>query len=193
MVHGDAPGKIVTDGLGSDGVAHRELIPGPIHDTSRYANNRAELSHRPTRLRERGMRRFKSAHQAQRFLGLHAAVYNLFNLGRHLVSAKHYREFRQRAFAPWKYATEARRVWFAGTRTALAINLSVSLKGPVTRLRPDAPGKTRSCATRTALRRPANTGSWSRCGSRGWPPRRNKRRTRRRSPSACSRSSARCR
>ena len=55
-----------------------------IHDTSQYANNRAELSHQPTRVRERGMRRFKSSQQAQRFLSVHAAVYNLFNLGRTL-------------------------------------------------------------------------------------------------------------
>jgi putative transposase len=76
-----------------------------IHDTSRYVNNRAELSHQPTRVRERGMRRFKSAHQAQRFLSAHAAVYNLFNLGRHLTSARHYRLLRARAFASWEYAT----------------------------------------------------------------------------------------
>ena len=41
---------------------------------------------------------------AQRFLTVHAAVYNLFNLGRHLVSAKNYRFFRSRAFASWNYA-----------------------------------------------------------------------------------------
>jgi putative transposase len=97
--HRSEPRKIVTDRLGSYAVAHRELVPDAIHDTSRYANNRAELSHQPTRVRERGMRRFKSMRQAQRFLGVHSAVHNLFNLGRHLVSAKHYREFRQRAFA----------------------------------------------------------------------------------------------
>ena len=101
------PRKIVTDKLRSYGVAHRELIPDTIHDTSRYANNRAELSHQPTRVRERGMRRFKSCRQAQRFLSVHAAVHNLFNLGRNLVSAKHYRLFRQRAFASWEYATAA--------------------------------------------------------------------------------------
>jgi len=88
----------------SYGVAHRELIPESIHDTTQYANNRAELSHQPTRVRERGMRCFKSSRQAQRFLGAHAAVYNLFNLGRHLVSAKNYRILRSRAFASWKYA-----------------------------------------------------------------------------------------
>jgi putative transposase len=99
--HQGEPRKIVTDKLRSYGVAHRELIPDTIHDTSQYANNRAELSHQPTRVRERGMRRFKTIHQAQGFLNVHAAVYNLFNLGRHLVSAKNYRLLRLRAFASW--------------------------------------------------------------------------------------------
>ena len=101
--HQDEPRKIVTDKLRSYGVAHRELIPDSIHDTSQYANNRAELSHpQPTRVRERGMRRFKSIVQAQRFLGVHSTVHNLFNLGRHLISAKIYRLFRLRAFTSWK-------------------------------------------------------------------------------------------
>ena len=47
------------------------------------------------------MRRFKSDVQAQRFLGVHSAIYNLFNLGRHMLKARHYRELRQRAFASW--------------------------------------------------------------------------------------------
>ena len=102
--HRNEPRKIVTDKLRSYGVAHRELIPETIHDTSRYANNRAELSHQPTRVRERGMRRFKSMQQAQRFLTVHAAVYNLFNLGRHHVSAKNYRFFRLRALESWNCA-----------------------------------------------------------------------------------------
>ena len=99
--HGGEPRKIVTDKLRSYGVAHRELIPDAIHDTSQYANNRAEQSHEPTRVRERGMRRFKSVGHAQRFLGAHAAVYNLFNLGRHLVKANHYRKLRRSAFTEW--------------------------------------------------------------------------------------------
>jgi len=100
--HRDEPRKIVTDKLRSYSVAHRELIPNTIHDTSQYTNNRAELSHQATRVRERGMRKFKSINQAQRFLDVHAAIYNLFNLGRHLVSARNYRLFRLRAFASWK-------------------------------------------------------------------------------------------
>jgi putative transposase len=102
--HGGEPRRIVTDKLRSYGVAHRELIPEAIHDTSQYANNRAEQSHESTRVRERGMRRFKSVKQAQRFLGAHAAVSNLFNLGRHLVSAGHYRDLRESVFSEWSRA-----------------------------------------------------------------------------------------
>ena len=102
--HRSEPRKIVTDKLRSYGVAHRELFPDSIHDTSQYANNRVELSHQPTRVRERGMRKFKSIRQAQRFLNVHAAVYNLFNLCRHLISARHYRLLRMGAFASWKYS-----------------------------------------------------------------------------------------
>ena len=103
--HQGEPRKIVTDKLRSYGVAHRELMPEAIHDTTQYANDSAELSHQPTRVQELGMRCFKSTRQAQRFLGVHAAVYNLFNLGRHLVSANHYRDLRQGAFASWDYVT----------------------------------------------------------------------------------------
>ena len=102
--HGSEPRKIVTDQLRSYGVAHRELMPDVIHDTSQYANNRAEQSHEATRVRERVMRRFKSMGQAQRFLGAHAAVSNLFNLGRHLIRAQHYRDLRISAFAEWSGA-----------------------------------------------------------------------------------------
>jgi putative transposase len=102
--HGGEPRKIVTDKLRSYGVAHRELLPEVIHDTSQYANNRAEVSHQHTRVRERGMRRFKSSPQAQQFLGVHSMVYNLFNFARHLVSAEHHRHLRRDAFERWTEA-----------------------------------------------------------------------------------------
>ncbi len=102
--HGGEPRKIVTDKLRSYDVAHRELIPDTIHDRSQYANNRAELSHQPTRVRERGMRNFKSLRHCQRFLSVHAAVYNLFNLARHLVAADHYSNLRTGAFSEWRRA-----------------------------------------------------------------------------------------
>ncbi len=105
--HGQSPGKIVTDKLASYGVAHRTLVSDSLHVTDCCANNRAEQSHEAKRFRERGMRRFKSAAQVQRFLEVHSAVYNLFNLGRHLVRANYYRELRRSAFASWSQATAA--------------------------------------------------------------------------------------
>jgi putative transposase len=102
--HGGEPRKIVTDKLRSYGVAHRELMPETIHSTKQYENNRAEQSHEAIRVRERGMRRFKSVRQAQRFVTAHAAVSNLVNLGKHLVRAEHYRNLRETAFAEWSRA-----------------------------------------------------------------------------------------
>ncbi len=102
---GGIPRQIVTDKLRSYGVAHRSLIPEADHNTEQYANNRAELSHQPTRVRERGMRRFKSIKQAQRFLESHAAVYNLFNLHRHSLCRGFFKLFRLRSFATWDAVT----------------------------------------------------------------------------------------
>jgi putative transposase len=102
--NGSEPRKIVTDKLRSYPVAHREVMPETIHVTDQYANNRAEQSHESTRVRERGMRKFKSVVQAQKFLTAHAAVYNLFNLGRHLIRAQYYRDLRISAFNDWSRA-----------------------------------------------------------------------------------------
>jgi putative transposase len=55
-------------------------MPSVEHSTEQYENNRAEVSHQPTRQREAHMRRFKSVAQAQRFLSLHSIVRNLFNV-----------------------------------------------------------------------------------------------------------------
>ena len=52
--------RLVTDRLGSYRAAHRVLMPSVVLDTSRYANNQAEVSHQPTRQRERQVRRFTS-------------------------------------------------------------------------------------------------------------------------------------
>jgi len=98
---GCEPARMVSDKLGSYAAARRVVMADVPHDTARYANNRAELSHQPTRLRERIMRGFKSAVQAQRFLTLHGLVGNLFRLGRHLMRAENYRLLRDRSFATW--------------------------------------------------------------------------------------------
>lgn len=102
------PKRIVTDGLRSYGVARREVLPGVKHRTSRYLNNRAENSHRPTRRRERQMQRFKSPEQAQRFLSAHGMIYGHFRPRRHLMTADQYRGARAHAFRTWQQETCAR-------------------------------------------------------------------------------------
>jgi putative transposase len=103
------PRRIVTDGLRSYAAAHREVLPEVRHRTSRYLNNRAENSHRPTRRRERQMQRFKSPKQAQRFLSSHAMIYGHFRPRRHLMTAAQHRRARARAFRIWREETCAQK------------------------------------------------------------------------------------
>ena len=104
---GVTPTTIVTDKLGSYSAALRKLGVARRHDTGRWKNNRAENSHQPLRQRERRMKRFKSPGSAQRFLSIHAAVYNVFNSQRHLTSRRTLRAFRDQAMLTWRQATVA--------------------------------------------------------------------------------------
>ncbi|MBV8505580.1 MAG: IS6 family transposase [Alphaproteobacteria bacterium] len=99
------PRRLITDGLRSYGAAHREVLSDVRHRTSRYLNNRAENSHRPTRRRERQMQRFKSPTQAQRFLSAHGMIYGHFRPRRHLMAVDAYRRARARAFRIWRQET----------------------------------------------------------------------------------------
>jgi transposase-like protein len=94
---GFAPKLLTTDKLGSYGSAFRHLRLTCPHQQGLRANNRAENSHQAVRRRERKLQRFKSAGSAQRFLSIHAAVHNTFNLQRHLVSRSTLRTFRARS------------------------------------------------------------------------------------------------
>ena len=98
---------LITDKLRSYSVACRAVMPSVLHCTDQYANNRAEVSHQPTRQRERQMRRFKSAAQLQRFASVHGIVQNLFRVGRHLLRSAHHRLLRTRAFVEWDVVTYA--------------------------------------------------------------------------------------
>ncbi len=99
------PRRLITDGLRSYGVAHREVMPDLRHQTSRYLDYRAENSHRPTRRRERQMQRFKSSVQAKRFLSAHGMIHGHFRPRRHLMAADAYRRARANAFRIWKQET----------------------------------------------------------------------------------------
>src|SRR5437660_9226256 len=101
---GFAPKLLVTDKLRSYASAFRRLRLTCPHEQGLRSNNRAENSHQPVRRRERKMQRFKSAGSAQRFLSMHAAVHNIFNLQRHLISRSALRTFRAEAAARWQDA-----------------------------------------------------------------------------------------
>src|SRR6476646_6990791 len=101
------PRVIVTDGLSSYQVAHREIVPSVQHRRSKYLNNRAENSHQPTRQRERAMKRFKSARHAQRFLSAFSGISPHFRPRRHLLSAAEYRQVMADRFAVWNEITGA--------------------------------------------------------------------------------------
>jgi putative transposase len=101
------PRVIVTDKLGSYGAAKREILPEVEHRQCRYLNNRCEVSHQPTRRRERHMRRFKSVRHAQQFVATHTLIHNHFQFRRHCLSASEYRAARGRAFATWYDLTGA--------------------------------------------------------------------------------------
>src|SRR6202166_5105950 len=102
-----APKLLVTDDLRSYAPAARDLGIEHLHERGRWRTNRPENSHQPTRRRERKMQRFKSAGSAQRFLSAHAAVFNTFNVQRHLTSAVTHRIFRAAAMSTWREAVTA--------------------------------------------------------------------------------------
>jgi len=96
------PRVIITDKLKSYAAAKREILRKVEHRQSRYLNNQDEVSHQPTRRRERQMQKFKSTRHAQRFLSSHSRIHNHFQLRRHVLSAQDYRSARSDAFATWR-------------------------------------------------------------------------------------------
>jgi putative transposase len=95
------PCVMITDKLASYGAAKRETMPGIEHRQHKGLNNRAENSHQPTRRRERQIKQFKSARQAQRFLSAHYQINNLFHLRRDHVTATELRAVRTQRFRVW--------------------------------------------------------------------------------------------
>jgi len=97
------PRVMITDKLRSYGAARRKMGLHLEHRQHKGLNNREENSHQPTRRRERIMKRFKSAGQAQRFLSVHDQVSNLFHIPYpETVTADCRRASRQRTFRVWR-------------------------------------------------------------------------------------------
>ena len=99
------PEVLVTDGLKLYLSAVEALGLQALHSPGRLReNNRVENSHLPIRKRERHMQQFKSQGSAQRFLTVHAAVYNTFYVQRHVASRPTMKVLRTRAHQAWREA-----------------------------------------------------------------------------------------
>ncbi|WP_428423943.1 IS6 family transposase [Pararhizobium sp.] len=99
------PRVMITDKLRSYDAAKREIMPGVEHRSHKGLNNRAENSHLAVRRRERGMIRFKSARQCQRFVSIHGPIANLFHLHRNRASTAEHRKLRNAAMNTWREIT----------------------------------------------------------------------------------------
>lgn len=100
---------IVTDKLRSYAAANSEIGLNVDHRQHKGLNNRAENLHEPTRVREKVMRRFKSARQLQRFTSVHGQVAKLFMGCSCNRNAQQKREARTQAMAAWERVSCARR------------------------------------------------------------------------------------
>jgi putative transposase len=101
---GVAPRVLITDKLASYAAAKRTVMPGVEHRQHKGLNNCAENIHQPTRRRERIMKCFKSAGQAQRFLSVHDQVANLFRPPANITASAH-RTSRAQAIRVWAEVT----------------------------------------------------------------------------------------
>lgn len=105
--YGIRPSLVVTDKLRSYRCACRNLDLSEVHRQDLRTNNRTENSHQPVRRRERKMRRFKSVGSTQRFLVIHAAIYNAFYHQRHFLRRSDYKHLRFGAFVAWAQVSSA--------------------------------------------------------------------------------------
>ena len=112
---------MITDKLRSYGAARAKMGLRVEHRQHKGRNNRAENSHQPTRRRERIMKHFKSARQAQQFLSVHDQVANLFHVSYpDTANADFRRVVRERAFATWRDVSKIAAFRQAALRTGAA-------------------------------------------------------------------------
>ncbi len=95
------PRVVITDKLRSYIKPIKTLGPDADHRAHKGLNNAIEVSHRPTRKREKIMGRFKSHRQAQRFLAAHVQINLIFRPRRYQLNATSYRHARSDAFSLW--------------------------------------------------------------------------------------------
>jgi putative transposase len=96
------PKSIVTDKLPSYRAALKMIGNAGIQETGRWVNNRCENSHLPFRRREYAMLKFRRMRSLQKFVAIHASVFNHFNKERHLNSRETYKVQRHAALVEWQ-------------------------------------------------------------------------------------------
>jgi putative transposase len=97
-----APKVIVTDRFKSYRAAMKIIGNECIQEVGRWKNNRCENSHLPFRRREYAMLKFRTMRSLQKFVLIHASVFNHFNKERHLNSRDTYKVQRQAALVEWQ-------------------------------------------------------------------------------------------
>jgi hypothetical protein len=102
---GRASWVLITDTLHSYAAAKREIMPGVVHRQHKGLNNRAEISHQPTRRRELIMKRFKSPRQVEKFLSTHDQIANVFSRRANQDPAARFHIARRQGFATWAEVT----------------------------------------------------------------------------------------
>ena len=99
--HG-APKVIVTDRLRSYRAAMKSIGNETTQEVGRWKNNSCENSHLPFRRREYAMLKFRRMRSLQKFVSIHASVFNHFNKERHLNSRDTYKVQREAALIEWQ-------------------------------------------------------------------------------------------
>lgn len=99
--HG-SPEVVVTDRLRSYGAAMKAIGNADLQETGRWKNNRAENFHLPFRRRERAMYRFRRMRSLQKFVSIHACVFNHFNQDHSLSQRCRFKLNRSVALAEWR-------------------------------------------------------------------------------------------
>lgn len=102
MKRSGKPEVIVTDKLRSYGAAMQVIGNSARQKTGRWKNNRAENSHLPFRRRERAMHSFRRMQNLQKFLFVHASIFNHFNQDRSLSKRCLFKLNRTVALAAWR-------------------------------------------------------------------------------------------
>jgi hypothetical protein len=133
----------------SNGAALREILPSVEHRQSRYLDNRCEVSRQPTRRRERHMRRFKSARQAQQFLATHTPIHTHFQPRRRHLSASDYRLARARLFGTWRDTNGSAFVAWRGVMWGGLMALSVEALFTYVNLKVSLGERSKAAAQRT--------------------------------------------